>query len=112
MIVRLRPLLALCLAALLTACASTPSSTLGELPRTPQASIEQLLLQADQSQPEQASLLRLAAADLAYQQKKNARAASILEQVQLNSLKPAQQIYASTLIAELALVRENPKAAL
>jgi hypothetical protein len=112
MIVRLRPLLALCLAALLTACASTPSSTLGELPRTPQASIEQLLLQADQSQPEQASLLRLAAADLAYQQKKNARAASILEQVQLNSLKPAQQIYASTLIAELALAREKPKAAL
>lgn len=112
MIACLRPLLVLCFAALLTACASTPSSTLGELPRTPQASIEQLLLQADESKPEQAALLRLAAADLAYQQKNISRADSILEQVQLNSLKPAQQIYASTLAAELALAREKPKAAL
>jgi hypothetical protein len=82
------------------------------LPRTPQASIEQLLLQADESKPEQAALLRLAAANLAYQQKGLARATSILEQVQLNDLKPAQQIYASTLMAELALAREKPKAAL
>src|SRR3990167_4067243 len=73
MIACLRPLLVLCLVGLLGACASPPSSTLGELPRTPQASIEQ---------------------------------------VQLASLKPAQQIYASTLAAELALTREKPKAAL
>ena len=112
MIACLRPLLTLCFAALLSACASQPSSTLGELPRTPQASIEQLLQQAAESKPEQAALLRLAAADLAYQQKSIARADSILEQVQLNSLKPAQQIYASTLAAELALAREKPKAAL
>ncbi|WP_372875131.1 penicillin-binding protein activator [Pseudomonas sp.] len=112
MIACLRPLLALCLAALLSACASSPSSTLGELPRTPQASIEQLLQQAAESKPEQAALLRLAAADLAYQQKNIARADSILELVQLDSLKPAQQIYASTLAAELALAREKPKAAL
>jgi hypothetical protein len=112
MIACLRPLLALCLAALLSACASSPSSTLGELPRTPQASIEQLLQQAAESKPEQAALLRLAAADQAYQQKNIARADSILEQVPLDSLKPAQQIYASTLAAELALAREKPKAAL
>ena len=112
MIACLRPLLVLCVAGLLGACASTPSSTLGELPRTPQASIEQLLQQAAESKPEQAALLRLAAADLAYQQRNIARADSILEQVQLNSLKPAQQIYASTLAAELALAREKPKAAL
>ncbi|MCG4451939.1 penicillin-binding protein activator [Pseudomonas sp. MMS21-TM103] len=112
MIACLRPLLVLCLAALLTACASPPSSSLGELPRTPQASIEQLLLQATESEPEQAALLRLAAADLAYQQKNIARAESILEQVPLNGLKPAPQIYASTLAAELALAREKPKAAL
>ena len=43
MIACLRPLSALCLAGLLVACASQPSSTLGELPRTTQASIEQLL---------------------------------------------------------------------
>jgi len=112
MIACLRPLLVLCVAGLLGACASTPSSTLGELPRTPQASIEQLLQQAAESKPEQAALLRLAAADLAYQQRNIARADSILEQVQLNGLKPAQQIYASTLAAELALAREKPKAAL
>ncbi|WP_324731685.1 penicillin-binding protein activator [Pseudomonas paeninsulae] len=112
MIACLRPLLALCLAGLLTACASPPSSNLGELPRTPQASIEQLLQQATESKPEQAALLRLAAADQAYQQKNIARADNILEQVPLSSLKPAQQIFASTLAAELALAREKPKAAL
>ncbi len=49
MIACLRLLTALCLAALLAACASSPSSSLGELPRTPDASIEQLLEQATQS---------------------------------------------------------------
>ncbi|WPC04295.1 penicillin-binding protein activator [Pseudomonas benzenivorans] len=112
MIACLRPLYALSLAGLLVACASSPTSNLGELPRTPQASIEQLLQQAGDSQSEQANLLRLSAADLAYQQKKFARAAAILEQVSLADLKPAQQVYASTLNAELALSRDNPKAAL
>ena len=46
MIACLRLFTALCLAALLAACASSPSSSLGELPRTPDASIEQLLDQA------------------------------------------------------------------
>ncbi|MGL4315811.1 MAG: penicillin-binding protein activator, partial [Pseudomonas sp.] len=68
MIACLRPLSALCLAGLLAACASSPSSSLGELPRTPQASIEQLLQQAASSPADQAALLRLSAADLAYQQ--------------------------------------------
>lgn len=108
----LRPLSAICFAGLLAACASAPSSNLGELPRTPQASIEQLLQQAGDSQSEQASLLRLSAADLAYQQKDLARASSILQQVQLEGLKPAQQIYASTLRAELEMARNKPKAAL
>ena len=113
MIACLRLLSALCLAALLAACASSPSSSLGELPRTPDASIEQLLEQAANSKtPEKAALLRLSAADLAYRQKDNARAARILEQVQLDTLKPAQQVFASTLSAELALSRNQPKAAL
>ena len=59
----LRPLLLLCVATLLAACSSSPSSTLGELPRTPQASTQQLLKQAEQSDAEQAAQLRLAAAD-------------------------------------------------
>jgi uncharacterized protein len=108
----LRPLTIFCLAALLAACASSPTSNLGELPRTPQASIEQLLQQAGDSNSEQAELLRLSAADLAYRQKNFARALGILEKVQLENLKPAQQIYASTLRAELEMAREQPKAAL
>ena len=69
MIACLRLFTALCLAALLAACASSPSSSLGELPRTPDASIEQLLEQAAQAKtPEQAALLRLSAADQAYRQ--------------------------------------------
>ena len=112
MIACLRPLYALSLAGLLAACASSPTSNLGELPRTPQASIEQLLQQAGDSQSAPANLLRLSAADLAYQQKQLGRSAAILEQVQLDTLKPAQQVFASTLAAELALARDNPKGAL
>ncbi|NQD91437.1 penicillin-binding protein activator, partial [Pseudomonas sp. CrR25] len=108
MIACLRPLFALCLAGLLAACASSPSSNLGELPRTPDASIEQMLQQAGDSQSEKANLLRLSAADQAFQQKNLGRSASILEQVQFDSLKPAQQVYASTLAAELALARDKP----
>ena len=47
------------------------SSSLGELPRTPQASIDQLLQQASQSAPEQAALLRLSAADQAWRQQEH-----------------------------------------
>ena len=113
MIACLRLLSALCLAALLAACASSPSSSLGELPRTPDASIEQLLDQAATSKtPEKAALLRLSAADLAYRQKDFARASRILEQVPIDTLKPAQQVFASTLSAELAMSRNQPKAAL
>lgn len=112
MIACLRPLAALCLAALLGACASSPSSSLGELPRAPQASIEQLLQQASESKPEQAALLRLSAADLARQQQDIGRATRILDQVPLETLKPAQQIFASTLAAELYMDRHKSKSAL
>ncbi|MBK4999167.1 penicillin-binding protein activator [Pseudomonas sp. S31] len=113
MIACLRLFTALCFAALLAACASSPSSSLGELPRTPDASIEQLLDKAANSKsPEDAALLRLSAADLAYKQKDFPRAAGILQQVPLDTLKPAQQVFASTLAAELAMSRNQPKAAL
>jgi outer membrane PBP1 activator LpoA protein len=55
MITGLRILCFLGLTALLAACTSTPSSNLGELPRTPQGSIEELLQQASTRPPEQAS---------------------------------------------------------
>jgi outer membrane PBP1 activator LpoA protein len=113
MIACLRLFTALCLAALLAACASTSSSSLGELPRTPDASIEQLLEKAAQSKtPEQAALFRLSAADLAYRQGNAGQSAQILQQVPVEQLKPGQQVFASTLGAELAMVRNQPKAAL
>ncbi|MFW0759214.1 penicillin-binding protein activator [Pseudomonas sp. H11T01] len=113
MIACLRLFSALCLAALLAACASSPSSSLGELPRTPDASIEQLLEQAAASKtPEKAALLRLSAADLAYHQNKAGQSAQILALVPLEQLKPGQQVFASTLAAELAMARNQPKAAL
>ena len=113
MTVCLRLFTALCLAALLAACASSPSSSLGELPRTPDASLEQLLQQASEStNPEKAALLRLSAADLALRQQNNTRATQILALVPLDQLKPAQQVFASTLTAELAMSRNDPKAAL
>ncbi|WP_347901948.1 penicillin-binding protein activator [Pseudomonas purpurea] len=113
MIACLRLLSALCLAALLAACASSPSSSLGELPRTPDASIEQLLEQATASKsPDKTALLRLSAADLAYRQGNAGKSAQILQLVPLEQLKPGQQVFASTLAAELAMTRNQPKAAL
>jgi len=84
---------------------------LGELPRTPQASTQQLLEKADQSDPEQAVQLRLAAADQSVQQGNHTQARSILEKVQLDTLKPAQQIFALTLQAEIALADGKPEQA-
>ncbi|MBV2134413.1 penicillin-binding protein activator [Pseudomonas sp. MAP12] len=112
MIARLRPLSVLCLAGLLSACAGQQTSGLGELPGKPQASAEQLLQQAQQVKPEQAALLRLSAADQALGQRNLAQAQQILDQLKLDELLPAQQIFASTLTAELALARNKPKAAL
>lgn len=107
----LRPLLLLCLATMLAACASSPSSTLGELPRTPQATTQQLLEKASQSDPEQAAQLRLAAADQSMQQGNTAQAQSILRQVPLDGLMPAQQIFALTLQGEIALANGEPEKA-
>jgi len=112
MMARLRPLIFLCIAAMLSACASSPSSTLGELPRTPQASTQQLLKEADASDPAKAALLRLSAADQAMQQGDQTQARQILEQIALDQLKPAQQMFAKTLEAELALAANEPERAL
>jgi uncharacterized protein len=49
---------------------------------------------------------------LAFHQNNPGRSAQILAQVPLDSLKPAQQVFASTLAAELAMSRNQPKAAL
>lgn len=108
----LRLLSALCFATLLAACTSSPSSNVGELPRTSNASVAELLQQASTSSPSMAAALRLSAADKAFQQGSNEQAASVLAQVPLAQLKPVQQIQASTLAAELAMSRNQPKDAL
>ena len=112
MTARFRPLIFLCIAALLSACASSPSSTLGELPRTPQASTQQLLKDADASDPGKAALLRLSAADQSIQHDNLTQARQILEQVAIDQLMPAQQMFAKTLEAELALAAGKPESAL
>ena len=113
MIASLRPLSILCLASLLCACAGQQTAPgLGELPGKSQASVEQLLQQAQKGDPEAADLLRLSAADQALSQGNLAQTQQILDLVKLDQLPPAQQIFASTLSAELAIVRHKPKAAL
>ncbi len=112
MMARFRPFLFLCIAAVLSACASSPSSTLGELPRTPQASTQQLLKEANASDPAEAALLRLSAADQSARQGNQAQARQILEQVDIAQLMPAQQMFAKTLEAELAIADGKPQRAL
>lgn len=112
MMARLRPFLLICIAVILSACASSPESTLGELPRTPQASAQQLLQEADASDPAKAALLRLSAADQSIRQGNLDQARAIMEQIAIEQLPPAQQIFASTLNAELALAANDPQRAL
>src|SRR5690606_21631161 len=81
MISRLRLLTVLCLLGLLAACSGGPRSPAGDLPKTPQASVDQLLLKASQSSPREAALLRLAAADKSYALGNPLRAAHIIQQV-------------------------------
>lgn len=110
---RLRQLLVIIFISLVSACSShSPSSSLGELPRTPQGSIQQLLQQADASGVEQAIPLRLSAADQSARLGDLAQARRILDALPLDSLKPAQQIFAYTLQAELAVATNRPEQAL
>lgn len=106
---RLRPLLCATAFALLAACSSSPvNNSLGDLPQPSQASIEQLLNQAGSSQSEQANLLRLTAADKAYAQQNSREARQILGSINLEGLKPAQQMFAQTLLAQLDLLDKQP----
>ena len=110
MIACLRPLSALILAGLLTACATSSNSGLGELPRTPNASIEQLLQQASQSKPEEAALLRLGSGPcLPAEGPRQVHRHPGTDPAGKPEAGPAG--LASTLNAELALARSKPKAA-
>ena len=108
----LRLVSTLCLSALLVACASSPSNTLGQLPPTKYDDLEKLLLEASKKKDSQAIGLYLAAADLAWQQKQELRARTILEGIDFSQATPAQYIFAKTLEAELALARNQANSAL
>lgn len=108
----LRVLSTLCLSALLVACSSTPSNTLGQLPPTKYEDLDKLLAQAGKKSDSQAVGLYLAAADLAWQAKNALQARDILSKVNFAVATPAQQVFANTLEAELALARKQPEAAL
>ena len=108
----LRVLSTLCLSALLVACSSTPSNTLGQLPPTKYEDLDKLLVQAGKKSDSQAVGLYLAAADLAWQAKNALQARDILSKVNFAVATPAQQVFANTLEAELALARKQPEAAL
>lgn len=108
----LRLLSTLCLFALLVACTSSPSNTLGQLPSTKYDDVEKLLLEASKKKDSQAVGLYLAAADLAWQQKQELRARTILEDIDFSQATPAQYIFAKTLEAELALARNQANSAL
>lgn len=110
----LRSLLLICLASLLIACTTggSSSSIVKVTPALQQATVEQILQQAESSKtPELAASLRLYAAEKALQQQKAEQAVEILKQVPVDQLTPAQQIFAKTLTAEIALAQRQPETA-
>lgn len=114
MLASLRTLSLISMASLLTACATqSQQQGVGDLPNVvKQGNVAQLLQQADQSKPDQALLLRLSAIDLALRQSNLPLAQRLLDEQKLEQMQPAQQIFASTLRAELDNTRQRPKGAL
>ncbi|HKM36284.1 MAG TPA: penicillin-binding protein activator [Thiopseudomonas sp.] len=108
----LRVLSTLCLSALLVACSSSPSSTLGQLPSSKYNDLDKLLAQASKKTDSQAVGLYLAAADMAWQQGETLRAREILDTTNMSQATPAQQIFAKTLEAEFAVARQQAETAL
>lgn len=104
-------ILSLALTALLAGCASPPQS-LSELPRTPQASAEKILEDADKYSGAEANLMRLYAAQAASDADNPQQVLSILERIPQSELPLDQQVRFSTLQARSALALERPDMAL
>lgn len=98
-------------ATLLSGCASPPQS-LSELPRTPQASAEKILADADKQSGAEANLLRLYAAQAASDADRPQQVLNILERIPQSELPLDQQIRFSTLQARSALALDRPEVAL
>jgi len=104
-------MLSLTLAALLVGCSSAPQK-LDDLPRTPQASAEQILADADKRSGAEANLLRLYAAQAASDADRPEQVLSILERIPQSDLPLDQQVRFSTLQARSALALDRPEMAL
>ncbi|WP_339647977.1 penicillin-binding protein activator [Halopseudomonas pelagia] len=105
------PFLPLTLAVLIAGCSSAPQQ-LGDLPRTPQASAEKLLEDADRRSGAEANLLRLYAAQAASDAGAHEQTLSILERIPQSDLPTDQQIRFSQLQAISAMALNEPKMAL
>ena len=112
MLQSLRLPLALGLTLMLAACASTNPHSVGSLPDTRHTDLDKTLTAAGKKKGEEAVSLYLAAADLAWQQGDSLKARTLIDSLDLDSARPAQQIFANTLLAEMALARKQPEMAL
>lgn len=104
-------LLALAITLATSGCSSPPRQLDG-LPRTPQASVEQILQDASRRKGPEANLLRLHAAQAALNNAQHQRVMEILAQVPQSELPADQQIRFSELQASAALLGDRPKLAL
>lgn len=102
---------AVALALLLAGCASPPTQ-LSDLPRTPDASVEQILQNAARRSGAEANLLRLHAATVASENNRPEQVRSILASIPQSDLPPDQQLRFSELQASSSLALGQPSAAL
>lgn len=105
------PFLPLTLAVLIAGCSSAPQQ-LGDLPRTPQASAEKILEDADRRSGAEANLLRLYAAQAASDAGAHEQTLSILERIPQSDLPLDQQIRFSQLQATSAMALDEPEIAI
>lgn len=103
--------LALTLTTVLAGCASAPKS-LDELPRTPDASVEEILKSADRYEGAEANLLRLHAAQTALNNGNPEQSGRILQTIPQSDLPTDQQIRFNELQATGALALGDNAAAL
>ena len=105
------PLAGLLLASLIAGCSSTPRQ-LSELPTTTDTPIEEILRQAERRTGAEAHLLRLHAAQTAWQRQQPEQVRSILAQIPQSDLPLDQQQRFSELQARSELALGQPAAAL
>ncbi|WP_190324485.1 penicillin-binding protein activator [Pseudomonas profundi] len=105
-------LTALAIAVMLGGCATPPPSQLSDLPRTPDATVEEILEDAERYSGAEAYLLRLYAAQAAWSTNQPERVRSILSRIPQSELPPDQQLRFAELQARSALALEQPEAAL